>query len=150
MGRSSNARRSRVLAVLATLALSITGFAVPAKAAQVRSGPTTFGPISTQANSCWGTHSIYGDGWGGIVGSAGTVCDGTAQYLRAIGYIRVRDRFGYVSTCGYNYRDGAYTSSVVASSKCLSAGSGYTYFLYSEHYAQINGQVFSFTGGQWE
>jgi len=100
---------------------------------------------------CEGRQSIWGDSWQ-IHGSAGTVCDGTADYLKVSVYIRHLDKLGSVTTCGiWSQADAIFTNTVTASaSSCVSSGTGDTYWIYSEHYASIDGQVFDFTAGDWD
>ena len=124
--------------------------AVPAALVGLAAAPAAADPSSIQSN-CVGKQSIWGDSWQ-IYGSAGTVCDGSADFLRVSVFIRHQDKLGFVSTCGISSTaTGNWTTTVTASaSSCLSSGVGDTYWIYSEHYASINGQVFDFTAGGWD
>jgi hypothetical protein len=123
---------------------------IPLAAAALAACPGTASADPLKAN-CIGRQSIWGDSFQ-IHGSAGTVCDTSADYLSVTVYIRHRDKLGYVSTCGvWNQATANWTTTVTAdASSCLSSGTGDEYWIYSEHYASVGAQVFDFSAGGWD
>ncbi len=120
----------------------LTPAAVPTASTQVAGTPWA---------NCWGSYTIYPDGWGFMYGAASTNCTTQASVLHVVVYIRVRDPFGYVGSCGtYDVADAFFATTVTANTSCIENGAGYTYWIYSEHSADIDGQHIAFTGGSWD
>ncbi|HET9383242.1 MAG TPA: hypothetical protein VFP69_20760 [Streptomyces sp.] len=133
----------RIGTMVAAAALALTGVTMTAGAAQAQTQ-------KAEAANCWGSYTISPDGWGFIQASSSTFCDHTAWQLGVKLTVRQRDPFGYVSTCGtYDLKTAFNATQVMATVRCISNGAGYTYWAYSENWADIDGQHISFNSGNW-
>lgn len=143
-GRAGAGKISRRIGtMLAASALALTGVTITAGSAQAQSQ-------GVEAANCWGSYTISPDGWGFIQASASTYCDRTAWQIGVKLTVRQRDSFGYVSTCGtYDLKTAFNATQVMATVRCVSMGSGYTYWAYSENWADVDGQRISFNSGNW-
>lgn len=140
MGRAAR----RIGTLVATSALALAGLTITVAPAQAQSR-------GAEAPNCWGSYTISPDGWGMIQASSSTFCDHTASQLGVKLTVRQRDSFGYVSTCGtYDLKTAFNATQVMATVRCIDNGAGYTYWAYSENWADIDGQHIEFNSGNWD
>ncbi len=132
--------------MLAVSAVAVAGLTISAAPAQAQTAT-----VHPKVPNCWGNYTIYPDGWGFMYAAASTNCDHQATQMGVTVTIRQRDPLGQVWNCGNPGNASAVFASTVTATAdtCISGGAGYTYWAYSENWADIDGQRVEFNSGNY-